>query len=1056
MKEKFFSVFSLWRKYKILLYLNLTVILVLSLTFNLSAAGFGEGKSNPIDNPQQVTVRGTVTDATTGEALPGVNIVVAGTTVGTMTDASGKYTLEVPNASVRLQFSFIGYVTQEVALSGQSTLNIALTSDVAQLSEVVVVGYTTQRKSTLTGAISTVNIAELEQRRVPDVAQTLQGQFAGVQVTQSTGAPGDDISIRIRGEGTMGNNSPLFIVDGIPSREISFLNPSDIQSMTVLKDASAAAIYGSRASAGVIVITTKSGIKGKANLDISYFNGIQKVANLPTMLNTTQYMNKMEESWNNSDYTGTNPYTADKSRTDLANTDWLHELFVLGKSQNLQLSASGGTDKIQFLISGGYYSQNGIVIFDNDKYQRFNFRTNINANITDRFTVGTNLQLSNTMQDKMSSKGDAPGVIRHAFIRPPVLSVYKDKNDSTYTARDPFTDLPFYLNNVQANGGWQSNKNHYELGSNPVALAYFTNDKRSNFKTFGNIYAEYAFLKNRDLKLRTNLGIDLNMTHNKAFNENFGDDDRGGSGPDKGTGRQNRPTNLNEDRGQETTITWNNTLNYSKRIQKHSFSALVGSEFITNYSSSIGASRNRFDYVTPPFQYIDYGGSQVDLWNGGSASEWALFSVFGSVNYNYDNRFLVTSSLRGDASSRFAKNNQWGYFPSVSAGWRISQEKFMQDVRWISDLKLRASTGKLGNQEISNYSYLTLLRRSGDQYVISRYGNPDLKWETTQQNNIGLDMGLFKNKIYLSADYFKKTTSDILLPISLPTLVGSVSPTIVNAGVVTNKGFELALGFRNNDHALKYNINANIATVANMVEKLHPNLPSLIGRVSKTEVGHPLNSFYGYQMIGIYQNQTEINTYLSETLNPSDKPGDIKFKDLNGDGIINDNDRTYLGNPNPRLSYGLNLSANYKGFDFSVLFQGVSGVEKFNDLKRIIDYDTRPFNHSVATLNAWHGEGTSNTIPRSTFNDNGSSKVSGIFVEDASYLRLKNMEIGYTVASLFGRSNTKYQNVRLYVSAQNLFTITKYTGLDPESVDMFDQGTYPQSIAVLFGINIKL
>jgi len=1050
----FFSIFSLWRKYKIPLYLNLTVILVLLLTFNLSAAGFGEGKSNPIDNPQQVTVGGTVTDASTGEVLPGVNVVIPGTTVGTMTDASGKYSLEVPNASVRLQFSFIGYVTQEVALGGQSTLNVAMTSDVAQLSEVVVVGYTSQKKSALTGAITAVNMADLDKQRVPDVAQLLQGQVVGVQVTQSTGAPGDDISIRIRGEGTIGNNSPLFIVDGIPSREITFLNPSDIKSMTVLKDASAAAIYGSRASAGVIVITTKSGIKGKTNLDISYYNGIQKVANLPTMLNTTQYMNKMEESWNNSGYSGTNPYTADKSRTDLANTDWLNELFVPGKSQNLQLSASGGTDKIQYLISGGYYSQNGIVIYDHDKYQRYNFRTNINANITDRFTVGTNLQLSNTMQDKMSSKGDAPGVIRHAFIRPPVIAVFKDKNDPTYTERDPFTDLPFYTNNDQASGGWQSDK--YEWSQNPVALAYFTNDKRSNFKTFGNIHAEYAFLKDKELKLRTNLGVDLNMTHNKAFNENFGDDDGGGSEADKGTGRQNRPTNLNEDRGQETTITWNNTLNYSKIIQKHSFSALVGSEYITNYSSSIGASRSRFDYVTAPFQYIDYGGSQVDLWNGGSASEWALFSVFGSINYNYDNRFLVTGSIRGDASSRFAENNQWGYFPSVSAGWRISQEKFMQDVSWISDLKLRASTGSLGNQEIDNYSYLTLLRRSGDQYIISRYGNPDLKWETTLQNNIGLDLGLFKNKIYLSADYFKKTTSDILLPISLPALVGSVSPTIVNAGTVTNKGFELALGFKNNDHAFKYNVNANIATVTNMVEKLHPNLPSLIGRVSKTEVGHPLNSFYGFQMIGIYQNQEEINSYLFGTPNPSDQPGDIKFNDLNEDGIINDNDRTYLGNPNPRLSYGLNLSANFKGFDFSVLFQGVSGVEKYNDLKKIIDYDTRPFNHSVATLNAWHGEGTSNTVPRSTFNDNGSSKVSSIFVEDASYFRLKNIEFGYTLTSLFGKSNTAFQNVRLYVSAQNLFTITKYTGLDPESVDMFDQGTYPQSKAYLFGINIKL
>jgi len=1002
----------------------------------------------------QTKITGIVKDEK-GISMPAATVSQLNTRNGVLTDTQGNYSITLSGDGAQsLTFSFIGFLQQTIPVTGNAVINVVLKEDLIMLNEVVVVGYTSQKKADLTGSVSSVNMADVSQRRVADVAQILQGQIAGVQVTQSTGAPGDDISIRIRGEGTIGNNSPLFIVDGIPSREISFLNPSDIQTMTVLKDAAAAAIYGSRASAGVIVITTKGGAKGTASLNINYYNGIQQVTHIPKMLNTTQYMNKMEESWNNSGYTGTNPYTADKTRTDLANTDWLHELFVLGKTQNLQLSASGGTDKIQYLLSGGYYSQDGIVIFDNDKYQRLNFRANINANITDRFTVGTNLQLSNTLQDKMSSKGDVPGVIRHAFLRPPVLGVYKDITDPTYTANDPFTDLPFYKNNDQANGGWQSNK--YEYSSNPVALAFFTNDKLSNFKTFGNLYAEYAFLKDKELKLRTNLGMDLNLTHNKVFNQNFGDDDGGGSGVDKGLGRQNRPNSLSEDRGQETTITWNNTLNYNKRIEKHTFSALVGSEFITNYSSSIGASRSRFDYVTSPFQYIDYGGSQVDLWNGGSASEWALFSVFGLVNYNYDNRFLVTGSLRGDASSRFAKNNQWGYFPSVSAGWRISQEKFMQDVKWISDLKLRASTGNLGNQEISNYSYLTLLRRSGDQYVISRYGNPDLKWETTKQNNIGLDMGFLKNKIYLSVDYFKKTTSDILLPISLPALVGSVSPTIVNAGTVTNKGFELALGFKNNDHAFKYNINANIATVANMVEKLHPNLPSLVGPVSRTEVGHPLNAFYGYQMIGIYQNQNEINAYLKGTPNPSEKPGDIKFKDMNDDGIINDNDRTFLGNPNPRLTYGLNVSANFKGFDFAIFFQGVKGVEKYNDLKKIIDYDTRPFNHSVATLNAWHGEGTSNIMPRSTFNDNGSSKVSNIFVEDASYLRLKNLEIGYTLSSIFGKSNTTFKSVRLYISAQNLFTITKYTGLDPESVDIIDQGTYPQSRAVLFGVNIKL
>jgi len=1014
---------------------------------------------------QQKTVTGRVTDKD-GNGLPGVSVIAQGSRTGTQTGSDGSYSLSVAPNVTTLVFSSVGFGQQEVSIAGRSSVDIAMEATTQDLNAIVVVGYTTQKKGAITGAISVVNMADLEQRRVPDVAQLLQGQVAGVQVTQSTGAPGDGINITIRGVGTFAGSSPLFIVDGLPSTDISFLNPTDIQSMTVLKDAAAAAIYGSRASGGVIVITTKSGRKGKSNLDINYYNGIQKVVNLPKMLNATQYMNKMEESWNNSGYPGTNPYTADKSRTDLANTDWLHELFVLGKSQSLQLSASGGSDKVQYLISGGYYGQNGIVIYNNDQYQRLNFRTNINANVTDRFTVGTNLQISNTVQDKMSSSGDAPGVIRHAFIRPPVIAVFKDKTDPTYSAADPYTDLPFYAQNIAANGGsWNSSANKYEFSANPIALAYFTNDKRTNFKIFGSVFAEYAFLKEKELKLRTNLGVDLNMTHNKAFNQNFGDYDGNNNNipADIGTGRQNRPTGLNEDRGQETTITWTNTLNYSKRIDKHSLSVLLGSEFITNYASSIGASRSRYSNSDPAFQYIDFGGIQVTdvnglstitLWNGGGASQWALFSVFGSVNYNYDNRFFATASLREDASSQFAANKQQALFPSLSAGWRISQEKFMQNINWISELKLRASTGKLGNQSgLNNYNSLAIYDPLG---TLLRYGNPDLKWETTNQNNIGFDLSMLKNKISLSADYFKKTTSDILLPLGLPAFVGDVQATMVNAGTVSNNGFELAVGYRNNDQAFKYNINANVGTVTNRVDKLHPNLPSIYGQVSKTEAGHPLNAYYGFQMTGIYQNQKEIDAYLTGAPHTDIHPGDIKFKDLDGNGIINDNDRTYLGNPNPRLTYGFNLSAVYKGFDFAVFLQGVSGVERFNDLKRIIDYDTRPFNHTVATLNAWHGDGTSNTIPRSTFTDNGSSRVSDIFIEDASYMRIKNVEIGYTLTSLFGSSNSAFKNVRLYVSAQNLLTVTKYTGLDPESTDMIDKGTYPQSKAFLFGINIKL
>ena len=997
----------------------------------------------------QVTVTGMVIDED-GDTLPGVSVVVPGTTVGTITNVDGLFSLQVPDASGQLQFSFVGFQTVTIPLDGRTTLNVTLGASTEEIGEVLVVGYSTQKKSTLTGAVSPVNVDDMNKRRVAELSQALQGQVAGVQVTQSTGAPGDEISIRIRGEGTIGNNNPLYLVDGVPTRELTFLNPSDIQSMTVLKDASAAAIYGSRASAGVIIITTKSGKIGKSSLDVNYYQGIQHAVNLPKMLNAGQYMNVVEKAWNNAGYGGTNPYTPDKGRADFADTDWLDEVFETGHSRNMQLTASGGNEKLQYLLSAGFYDQNGIVVYDHDKYQRYNFRTNINANLTDRLKVGTNLQLSYAVQDKLSSKGDAPGIIRHALLRPPVLSVYKKANDPTWSETDPFTDLPFYKHNNRDTGGWESD--NYEWTQNPVALAYFTDDERSHYKTFGNLYAEYVFLPDKSLTLRTNVGIDLNFYHNKAFYRNFGDDDGGGSEVDQGTGRQNRPNGLDESRSEAFTLTWNNTLNYKKTIDKHSLDALIGSEFINNYESSLSATRRRYEYDTDKFRYIDFGSTEQDLWNGGSGSEWALLSFFTTATYVYDYKYMVTANFRADASSRFAEKNRWGYFPSVSAGWKISEEEFMDRPDWLSDLKLRASVGQLGNQEIDNYAFLTLIRKDGDRYLISRYGNPDLKWETTNQYNYGLDAGVLKNRIYLSVDYFRKNTTDILLPISLPKLVGDVQPTIVNAGEVSNRGFEFGITLKNSDHKFKYNINANLATVKNKVEKLHPNLPSIIGQVSRTEVGHPLNAYYGYIFEGVYQNQNEINTHLHKTTNPTVVPGDIRFKDLNKDGKIDDNDRDFIGDPNPGLVYGINFSGEYKGFDFSLLFQGVGNVDRYNDSKKIVDYDTRPFNYTTGILGSWDGEGSTNSRPRVSFTDNGSSKVSSIFVEDASYFRLKNMEAGYTFddVSKFG-----INHIRLYLSAQNVFTLTGYSGLDPESTDLMDMGTYPQARSFLAGVNIN-
>lgn len=993
---------------------------------------------------------GTVVDEL-GEALIGVSVLNKTTGEGTITAIDGSFSLSGKQNDL-IQFSYIGYASVDYVVKQEENIRVVLKEDTQNLEEVVVVGYSAQKKSSLTGAIAPVNMDDMEKRRVATVSQALQGQVAGVQITQSTGAPGDDISMLIRGEGTIGNNSPLYIIDGVPSRTMTFLNPSDISSITVLKDASAAAVYGSRASGGVVVITTKEGEVGKGHLELNYYYGIQKVANLPRMLNTQQYMDVQEIAWNNAGYEGSNPYTIDKKRTDLADTDWLDELFTLGQTHNIQATMSGGSKGVNYLLSAGYISQDGIVVYDNDRYRRFSLRSNINAKYYDRLNIGANVQLTYSIQDKLNSKGDAPGIIRHAMLRPSVLSVYKDVNDPTYKANDPFTDLPFYKNNDR-NGGWESSK--YEWTSNPIALAYYTDDKRSQYTTFGNVFAEYEFLQDHSLKFKTNLGIDLNLYHNKAFNQNFGDDDGSGSDVDKGLGRQNRPSNLDESRGESFTLTWNNTLSYAKQFERHNINAVAGTEFISNYESSIGASRQRYDYTNDTFRYLDFGGTESDIWNSGSGSEWALMSVFASATYVYDNRYMITGNFRADASSRFASNHAWGFFPSVSAGWKMSEEKFLKNISWLSDLKLRGSWGQLGNQEIDNYTFMTLLKKDGDKYVISRYGNPDLKWETSEQWNVGVDLGILRNKLYLSADYFMKTTSDILLPISLPSYVGSVSPTIVNAGTVRNKGFELSLTYRDKVGDFNYSINGNIATLDNKVLKLHPNLPNIDGKVTRTTVGQPLNAYYGFVMEGIYQNEAEINEQLYATDNPTVQPGDIRFKDLDNNGKIDDNDRDFLGSPIPRFTYGFTLNGEYKGFNFSMLFHGVQDVQHFNDLKKILNYDTRPFNHTTEMLGYWHGEGTSNSIPRPSFTDNGGSRISSIFVEDASFFRLKNVELGYSFAKLLKKINSPISDLKIYVSAENLFTVTSYSGLDPESTDLIDYGTYPQARSFLFGVNVK-
>jgi len=1001
------------------------------------------------------TVSGTVSDA--NGPLPTVNVSVKGTTNGTATDFDGNYTINNVAPGSILVFTYIGYVSKEETVTG-SVLNVVLVEDSQALDEVVITGYVGQRRNSISGAVSEVNMENLSKTRIADVAQALQGQVAGVFVAANTGAPGDGIKLRIRGEGTLGNNEALYIVDGVPTRDISFLNQSDVKTMTVLKDAAAGAIYGSRAAGGVVVITTKQGSVGKASFDVDMFTGVHFAKNLPEMLNSSQYLQVKDQAWHNTDGNAADaesPYAFDRrTRTDLADTDWQDELFTTGISKNFQVSVSGATEKVRYLISGGYYGIDGIVTEKNDQYKRVNFRSNITADVSDNFTVGTNLQITFSSQDKLSSSGDAPGVIRHALIRPPVIAVYKDVNDPTYSERNPYTDLPFYTGPDQ---GWSK---IYEYTSNPLAIVHFTDDKRNVFQMFGNVFAEYSFLDDKSLKFRSNLGVDARFSHNKNFAENYGDPDN--ADPTFayfGMGRNNRPNSLNENRGQDVTFTWSNTLNYVKTFNDvHSLNFLLGMESITNKAASMGGARSNFDNFSDPFRYLDYGslGSDTILrpYSSGNETSWSLFSFFASGTYGFDNKYFVTATMRADASSRFGPNRKWGYFPSVSANWIISNEEFMKDVNWLSNLKLRTSWGQSGNQEIPNNAYQTFVSTNENGVVINRFGNPDIKWETTTQTNIGVDFSILSNKLSFSADYFKKETSDIMLSIQLPALaVGQIDRTFVNAGTVENTGFEFGVNFQNNDNEFKYGINANMATLKNEVTQLHQRVPNIDDTFShtRTTLGQPINAYYGYQFEGIYQNEAEVNSHLFTNVNGA-QPGDMKFKDVNGDGEINANDRTFIGNPIPKITYGLSFNASYKNFDISFLFQGVEDVDRFNDLKKIIDYDNRPFNSTTGVLESWNGEGTSNTRPRLTFDPNGSGEVSSAYVEDASYLRLKNLEIGYT----FNKTLPGINSLRVYASGQNLLTWTDYSGLDPESTLLLDQGTYPQSAAIIFGVKVKL
>lgn len=950
-------------------------------------------------------ITGKVTDAG-GIGLPGVTIQIKGTTSGAITDLDGNYKISV-NEGV-LVFSYIGFVKQEIPITNQTVINIVLLEDIKNLSEVVVVGYGTQKKKDLTTAVSIVSEKEMKDRPIVSAAQALQGKAAGVQVTQPSGKPGAGLSVRVRGAtSVIAGNEPLYVVDGVPTTDISGLNASDIASMSVLKDASSASIYGARAANGVVLITTKRGNANDAVINFNTYFGVSQLRKAVDVLNTRDYRALQEEL---------TPGTYQPNWTGY--TKWSDKVFGTGQTQSYQLSASGGNEKTKYFVSGGYLSDQGIV--KPAQFDRYSVRINLDNEVKSWLKIGTNLSIlslkSKDTPDNLSS--GRGGVIMSALNTPPFLQVYKNDGSGWF---DPNPFQP----------SWE----------NPVAYMEGPKQESTDNKLFGSFNADARLMKGLSLKSR--IGIDMTMHQWDYYLDPFR----------TSYGRQNHGIGRS-DKGNSSSWIWENTLDYAKKSGLHNFSGMIGN------------SIQKYKYND---SYLDGSNFPADvsvntLWaanliSGGTTKEqWALASFFGRGTYDYDNKYYLTVSVREDGSSKLA--HPWGTMPSFSAGWRISSENFMKDLTFIDDLKIRGGWGKNGNQEgISNYARFGLISYS--RYTLSAgdtlkgpgssqtsYGNPDLKWETTAQTNIGFDLSMFKSRVTLNFDMYMKKTSDVLMNVQLPSYL-PITTIQTNVGEIENKGIELNLNTVNMDKKLKWTTDFNISFNRNKVTALKYTSVYYFGKIysNNSEVaivraGLPLGSFYGY---------------ISEGVDP--ETGNLKYKDVNKNGIFDTGDRTVIGDGQPDYTFGFTNTFSYGRFDLNVFFQGSQGNEIYNATRIDLEgmFDSK--NQSTAVLRRWTPDNTNTDIPKAGNMDN--VRNSSRFVEDGSYIRLKSLTLSYKI--LNNSQKKAINKMSVYVTGQNLLTFTKYSGFDPEvnaygnsATEMgIDYGTYPQSRSIIVGLNVE-
>lgn len=1007
------------------------------------------------------TLTGVVTDHMTGESLPGANIVLEGTTQGTVTDIDGNYSLELTPGTHVLIFRFLGYMSEQVEVTlaqGEIlTRNIKLYPDIATFDEVVVIGYGSQKKRVVTGSISSVDAEAISSMPVLRVEQAMQGRTAGVLVTQMSGQPGESPTVRIRGAGTTGNAAPLYVVDGLPVTSIDYLNPGDIESIDVLKDAASAAIYGARAANGVVLITTKSGTKGEMRVTYSGYQGIQNVARTIDMLNADQYRMLMNEGLRSVGRTD----TFNLMEVAPHNTDWQDALFQSNAPiMNHEVSVSGGTERSTYASSLSFFSQQGIIGGEKSQFDRITARLNTTHEVNNFFSFGNNLAYSHIIRRGVASNQSFNAPFGSALNMDPLTPVFEmDENE---LAKSPYASEPV----VTDSRGRVYGISNY-VGAevvNPLALLESQHAETRVDKIVGNVYGELELLEG--LKYRSSFGLDLSYvlfdTHRPLFYLNSAQLNTGKTDVTKVVDRH---------------IKWQaeNILSYSRQIGDHNFTGLIGINAEKYNFENLSGFNSMVPVDDPDHVYLNMAMDTAWVALGGAAHN-ALLSQFARVLYDYQSRYAFTGIIRRDGSSRFGANNRYGIFPSVGVSWIISEENFFPRPDALDIVKLRASWGINGNEDIGNYQFISRINKSrgyifgaGREIGASplHIENPDIKWEQSEQFNVAVDFGALNNRLTGSIDYYVKTTKGLLERIPILGHVGN-DPPVANVGSVENRGVELELNWRHFTGDLSYSVGANVSYNRNEMTHIGNEegvLPgahwAIAGMVTRTEVGLPIAYFYGYKTDGIFQSEAEVRQHMNsagDPLQPNAKPGDVRFVDVNGDGVIDDNDRTMIGNPTPDWTFGFNASLEYRQFDFSVFLTGTLGNDVFNGMQR---QDLLFTNRTTAILDRWTEDNPSNSVPRYSWNDpNRNYRVSDLYIEDGSFLRVKNIQLGYKIPTrILGAIQA--HSWRIYVSAENLFTFTRYTGTDPEIGAMsafdigIDRGTYPLARTFRLGTSVS-